>query len=341
MKQLFTYAAIMLLINILLTACSKSNSDSVVPEQTNVYVFGDKESGGDNLGGYWKNGVFTPIDGATGIVYGYVSGNTLYAAGNYYNGGQQEYFGYWKNGSFTEFDSLRTSPVGYLGATPISISVSGGNIGVLAIKQIDVDNAIAYLPVYWKNGVEIDFTNGSAGVTANNIVVSGNDVYVSGNYHNDNNSVQVPKYWKNGVETILAAASDQATAGQIFVLGDDVYVAGSKGKYAGYWKNGVFTAVTDGSQSASAYLIYVSGSDVYVGGYGYGVIAQYWKNGTVAATFGAGMYMNDMYVSGSDVYISGQEGDYTAFYWKNGSPTYLTDGYTSLGYGGSIFVTNN
>jgi len=340
MKQVFSYTAIILLAGSFFTACRKS-SDGGVPKQTNVYVFGSDGVSPSN-GGYWKNGVFTPIYNYGYPASGYVSGNDVYAAG-YQDNVKVSYCGYWKNGIFTKLDSSNS----FFSSTDTtlranSIFISGSDVYMLETYEIDNLSSYKYFSKYWKNGVENDYTNNSEEIFVNNIFVSGNDVYICGNLYTV--SAYVPKYWKNGVETILANASDDAYANQIFVSGNDVYVAGAKGNYAGYWKNGAFTTLTNGSQPGSAQFIYVSGNDVYVAGRDDYYQCEYWKNGAIVAPLGGSphvIYLTSMYVSGSDVYIAATEDNNTALYWKNGVPTYLTDGASSYGTTSSIFVTNN
>ena len=181
---------------------------------------------------------------------------------------------------------------------------------------------------YWKNGTLVSLTNGNIRANANDIAISGSDVYVAG-WENNGTKLEA-KYWKNGIPVTLAGGSI-ATA--IAVSGSDVYVAGYEyndgttfsTSVAKYWKNGIPIVLTDGSQRVKANGIAVSGDDVYVVGFEGGSpsnikLARYWKNGTpVSLTNGTNWAeANDIAISGSDIYIAGSVGG-EAVYWKNGN----------------------
>lgn len=179
----------------------------------------------------------------------------------------------------------------------------------------------------WVDGKAVMLSDAPESI-ATDVFVVGDDVYVSGNYENDNSN-RVACVWKNGIKTDLGPANKYSYANGIFVTtSGDVYAAGeSENDRACYWKNGVLTELSKKS-SSTASNIFVSGGDVYVSGYVFigesGRVACYWKNGVqvnltdeTKDSFG-----NSVFVAGSDVYVSGTENSVCKF-WKNGVPTSL------------------
>jgi hypothetical protein len=120
---------------------------------------------------------------------------------------------YWKNGNAVLLSQLPS--------TANSIAVSGNDVYVAG----SVEGSQHGIAVYWKNGTQIDLTDGSSEASANSIFVQGTDVYVTGNVLGSNSSAAT--YWKNGVPVVL---DPNAYVQNIVVSGTDVYVAGSKSK---------------------------------------------------------------------------------------------------------------
>ena len=172
---------------------------SVFASGNNIYVAGS-DSVGDAV--YWKNQAMHVVEqgyypthssGSDPSVFClFVSGTDVYMGG--INTGDTAV--YWKNGLAT--------PV--LGITAInSLFVSGGDLYFTGYLVVNGANA----PAYWKNGVEHDLPlNGPAYGNATSILVSGTDVYVTGQ------TSQGAVYWKNGVENIL---SSTGTANDIYI----------------------------------------------------------------------------------------------------------------------------
>jgi hypothetical protein len=227
------------------------------------------------------------------------------------------------------------------------------------------------IAMYWKNGTPVPLSNGTTDSYAKSIVVSGNDVYVTG-FGNGNKIVA--RCWKNGIPMPLASLGGNHTvAVSSFVSGSDIYVVGwvfdsNDRTRAAYWKNGQLILLTDGTSDCMAESIFVSGDDVYVAGTvnsqvshilpteifstGQKGVATYWKNGE-NITLSTNGRAQSIFVNGTDVYVSGsiynaensvstpfgQLHVNTAIYWKNNIPVSLVEDSNSNAY--SISVTKN
>jgi hypothetical protein len=145
---------------------------------------------------YWKNQMMHVVEqgfysthnsvGDPSVYCLFVSGTDVYMGGS--NSGDTAV--YWKNG--------QENPV----------------FGISAINSIFVSGEDLYFTstsasAYWKNGVEYELPlNGAVYGNATSILVSGTDVYVTGE------TSEGAVYWKNGVEIILSSAG---TANSIYV----------------------------------------------------------------------------------------------------------------------------
>jgi hypothetical protein len=175
---------------------------------SDIYVAGS-DSVGDAV--YWKNQTMHVVEqgyypthssGSDPSVYClFVSGTDVYMGG--INAGDSAT--YWKNGLAIQV--FGSDAANYL-ANINSLFVSGGDLyftGNLIVPANGGTNA----PAYWKNGVEhVLPLNGAAYGNATSILVSGTDVYVTGQ------TSEGAVYWKNGVEIILSSAG---TANAIYV----------------------------------------------------------------------------------------------------------------------------
>ena len=254
---------------------------------------------------------------------------------NIYVGGLTGTLGYSTQGVVWKNDSA----INYLNAAGItSLCLSGTDL-------YTVDGN-----VYWKN--EVPTTLPDIRVS-NQILVSGNDVYITGSSLTSNNTATAAAvYWKNGnlinltqnIPNIVAAF----TKG-VAVSGSDVYVCGYL--YSGYndsldavyWKNGQVNYLPNGYM---AKCIAVSGSDVYVGGTSLHNGDVYWKNG-VMQSLGNNAWVNAITVSGADVYIGGftVSGPDQGVYWKNGQVVAQLPGCNAATgiavYGSDVYCSGN
>lgn len=185
---------------------------------------------------------------------------------------------------------------------------------------------------YWKNGQVIKLSDGKTFAEALDIVVSGDDEYVSG-YVNNSAGEPVAMYWKNGKAVVLSDGKTYAKAVALAVSGADVHLIGNIGSTAVYWKNSVATKM---GKDITLTDVFVAGQDVYISGYQVDengdYQATYWKNGkaVILASANPGAEANGIAVSGKDVYVAGKakdkEGVEIAVYWKNGKETLLSNG---------------
>jgi hypothetical protein len=221
-----------------------------------------------------------------------------------------------------------------------SVSVSGSDVYALDGN------------VYWKNGVPVTVQDI---VFSNSIVVSGNDVYITGASQTSSNSgvgsTAAAVYWKNGTMINLTQNVPDVVAAftkGIAISGTDVYVCGylytgyNDSLDAVYWKNGELNHLPNGYIAS---CIAVSGSDVYVGGTSLHNGDVYWKNG-VMQSLGNNALVNAMVASGSSIYIAGftAAGPDQGVYWVNGQPIQLPGSSSATGiavHGSDVYCSGN
>jgi len=242
---------------------------------------------------------------------------SLYAAGSEQNSKNQYYAKYWANCSAVILgDSSST-----LYSSAEDIFVSGEDVYV-AGDQFNGQHTVA---VYWKNGVQLNLTDGETDAYARKIVVSGSDVYVIGSEKNQLGNLEA-RFWKNGTRVEFVGS----IASSLYVKGDDVYISGNFGSATKYWKNGSLISLNEGLQQATS-TIFVAGENVYTTSPG-----KYWKGNLSfdLITETANPNITSLYVVGDDVFVGGFEsvGDtYKARFWKNGEATDVTDGTNNAG----------
>ncbi len=211
--------------------------------------------------------------------------------------------------------------------------------------------------VYWNKGVTTNLTPITQRSYADQVVLSGSDVYVCG-AEQMTNGVFLATYWKNGsavnlpndVVTNSTNGSQNAIASGIVVSGSDVYLSGVLTytyDTAVYWKSGVIYYV---ATPALANSIFVSGDSVYLGGETLNFFsaptseATYWVNG-VATNLSNGITnssADQIFVSQGAVYVAGIEynasNTWVGTFWKNGVDNNLTSGSDSSG-AGALYVS--
>ncbi|MDJ1492949.1 hypothetical protein QNI19_08400 [Cytophagaceae bacterium DM2B3-1] len=208
--------------------------------------------------------------------------------------------------------------------------------GVYVVGYENLDDEYHSQAKFWKDGVVSNLTSTADYGTANDVFVSGQDVYVAGSVGSP--SPLQPTIWKNGKLTKLGVTNTGigGSATHIVTSGKDVYAIGfiydaNYGQHATLWKNGEVSLM---QEKTNIYFegLAVSGSDVYVGGTEYvnsKGVATIWKNGVasrigpVDGTTYTGIH--DITIAGADVYVVGvrtQGGSGSeAVVWKNGVVT--------------------
>lgn len=227
-----------------------SNATGIFVINNDVYVCGYQTSSikpKPAIGIVWKNGVASEIAPNLELSSIFVSGSDVFTCGTggstketsgvyFYKNGQKLYFemnGGWTTGLFVSENNVYAS--GYGTTRPGQAKI-------------------------WKNGVVtvLDQLNvGSIG--ANDIFVSGSDIYVVGYKSLPQVPFQklIPSLailWKNGVASNLSDGISNSIATSLFVSGKDIYVCGSEfttisqvtiGSRSGViWKNGIKTVVS-------------------------------------------------------------------------------------------------
>ena len=257
------------------------------------------------------------------------------------------------------FQGNGSSQVG--GSSQVDVYVAGADT---VFERAGLFNSTYGIPTYWKNGEPVYYTDGTNSYTgtagdATSIVVSGNDVYMSG-YARFCGSMSCGDYgmfWKNGISEYLDLPdypnSLAVSNNDIYIAGSSLYLTGTGGN-AAYLKNEVKIELPSGSAGSISTAIAVSGNDVYVAGIGItgnifngnqNYIAKYWKNdnATDLTDGSTGAQAWSIAVSGNDAYVAGVEWNGKSYqdangntsqngvakYWKNSQAINLTDGSNS------------
>jgi hypothetical protein len=191
---------------------------------------------------------------------------------------------------------------------------------------------------YSRNGSVSNLSNGNYEVNSSDIIVAGNDVYVSG--YDYDGTTRNAVYWKNGDANFVSTSAYQSKANAIELDNNIVYTGGyeensSEIKMATYWENNTATALTAGTYDAEVNDITFNGY-LHLAGYTSIVPLKLQsigkKPGPAIAPLSDGTkdeIATGVYTVGSfDVYISGYEKNGTNFrakYWYNGDAVLLSD----------------
>jgi hypothetical protein len=231
------------------------------------------------------------------------------------------------------------------------------NVYVAGYREANGANGNVDTATYWKNGAPVALSNGTSNAHASSIILSGSDIYVTGDMDEGMNNAAV--YWVNGKLVTLTNGMSDAFASSVVVSGGNVYVGGYitsvTGKYVGmYWENGKPFPITDSTKNAYVYGIAFSGSDLYLAGFedenanGFGnTVATYWINDSIfSLTDGTNeAQATAIAVSGTDVYVVGflyNGNSSQATLWKDGVATTLNDITGSPAtYASSIFISGS
>jgi hypothetical protein len=322
MKILFSISAVIFIL-FAFTSCMKETAGNNTSRD--VYVLGRQAFPATDfprVTTMWKNGIPVEVlDSANGFIGNYltVSGSDIYVIG--WEGVTSDYV-FYKNLSKNLINGGPSSTT-----LSLSMAVSGSDVYIAGLSDTGASTYFKNgIPVYMKYSLSGTNTTSSGTVAASQIVVQGNDVYLTGTVGDTTETLPsltfIPASWKNGKLNLLES-SEGTSSSWMTVSGSDVYISGNADlgtNVAIYWKNGV--PVTLGAGITTC--ITVSGSDVYVSGNSNNGDAVYWKNGNLVF-LASNAKTSGIVVSGNDVYVSGNEGQY-AVYWKNGIADTLCSG---------------
>jgi hypothetical protein len=127
----------------------------------------------------------------------------------------------------------------------LSVYVDGRDVYVAGRTGPIGDGLTDTRAALWVNGEPMQLGDGGH-ASANQVVVSGGDVYVAGMHQ------RRPALWKNGAAQRLGDQLEYyGRAGSVSVLGGDVYVAGEMHNLPVLWKNGAAYSLGDSAQPLS------------------------------------------------------------------------------------------
>jgi hypothetical protein len=227
-----------------------SFATSIFVSGNDVFVCGYQLAGNGFNSLIWKNGIPEIIAPNCTLLSIFVSGLDVYTCGttgNYPNKGLSIF----KNSKEIYFEK---------GAYPTGMFVSGKDVFVSGYTG-GLGNDPFSPSFYWgwgtqaklwKNGLSTILSDVQTGFSrANDVFVSGNDVYVVGDKYITQNGPSKGMLWKNGIATNLTNGTTIAKASSVYVTGNDVYVCGYEINQVGayrsngkIWKNGVPSVVS-------------------------------------------------------------------------------------------------
>jgi len=312
---------------------TSQQSQTATSKKVDVYVGGYfRPEGGKPIARYLKNGVAVSLTNGqydAEITEMAINGRDVYAAG--FHNGQAVY---WKNGAEVQLTQPPCS------GSVSSMVIHNGDVYIAGYKRRKStgqgsDTDMPYwidVATYWKNGQEVQLTNGQRPAAATAITVDGTgDIYVSGVVDHKT------KFWKNkGEVEAIDETAKNITPLAMSVLKGNLYIAGfaydaqKQTEVPAYWQSGkgVVTLASDGIKkncNARITSMKVTGDNIYAAGSDCGK-PKYWTNGIATELSGSFDYPGkySLSVAGKDVYVAGW-GAEGAEYWKNGQPVVVTN----------------
>ncbi len=297
-----------------------------------IYVRGIAKWNGSNWSPLGSGVTFTQWDGNlyTGTVYSIaLSGTDVYVGGTFqYAGGVAAHgIAKWNGSSWSALGS------GLADFAEIKIAVSGSNVYAAGNFSIIAGANIAHNVAKW-NGSSWSavgtVTNGYSGPNGdvNDIKVSGNDVYIAGQFGNVNGlTAKGLAKWNGTSWSAIGSGLDNVgywgvsgitlSGSEIYAFGDDLTLNGVPKRRLAKWNGSAwspFVSMPTAGPNDIVTAIATSGSNAYVGGRfttAGGVSAKHiakW-NGTSWSALGSGIDgydIHDIATQGSDVYVAGE-----------------------------------
>lgn len=201
---------------------NSSNATGIFVSGNDVYVCGVQRYVDfitkPNTGTVWKNGVAMEIESGTELSAIFVSESDVYTCGTGYMSGKLG-VSFFKNGQKIYFAPNDGEING--------LYVTGGDIYASGFGKDNIGRTVAKI---WKNGIATTLADSKFGnVQANDIFISGNDIYVVGTMPVSSLLPFIPRMaviWKNGIVSNLSEGKNIAIPTSVFVSGNDVYVSG-------------------------------------------------------------------------------------------------------------------
>lgn len=217
--------------------------------------------------------------------------------------------------------------------------ITNTNTGTSTGVNIYVAGNIGNNPVLWKNGTADTLLNSTNTAFADQIIVSGNDIYVAGQIREFYGIQDV--YWKNGIQINIGNPDSSFANNSISLIGNNVYYSSS---YGLAYENGAIIPL-QGLGSYDVGYTFAVGNDIYFAGNDSVGDVVYWKNGQLnvllKSVYSPGFgwtqpgVVSCMYVSGNHVCVGGNFNvNLIPIYWKNGIADTLKPS------SGSVFVQN-
>ncbi len=305
---------------------------AVVNNRGNLYIGGHFESAGGTVANNiakWNGSRWSPLgSGVSGlqafsppIIYALaVSGNDLYAAGNFTNAGgvAASNIAKWNGSSWSALGSGVSGPPGLYPATVYALAMSGSDLYVGG--YFTSAGGIAASNIAKWDGSRWSALGSGADYSVNALAVSGSNLYAGGYFTTAGGpeAKYVAKWNGNNWSALGSGLPEWAFVNALAISGSDLYAAGDFYSADSTPPNDIFK--WDGSswsavgswQMTTNFALAVSGSDLYVGGFftnaatGANNIAKW--DGSSWSALGSGIDgpVYALAVSGNDLYAGGQ-----------------------------------